>query len=76
MIVRRAEPNVHLRIGIEIVICEAEEAGFITEVLADALDERTEIQSHQIHFDADCGEILLYHRRHALASLVAGIGDE
>src|SRR5437588_4751161 len=46
------------------------------EILADAFDQRTEIETHQIHLDADVSEILLDHGRHTLAGLVAGVCND
>ena len=76
MILGGTEPYVHLAVGVEVGVHEAEEAGFVVEGAGDALDERRKIERDQIHLDADLRKILLDHGDHLLAGFVAGIGDD
>jgi hypothetical protein len=43
------------------------------ERLADALDQRTEIEGDNVQLDADGSEVLLYHGGHVLARLVSRV---
>ncbi len=76
MVIGGAQPYCHLGVGVEIVIDEAEEAGFVVEGAGDAFDEGREVEGDDIEANADGGEILLDHGGHALAILVAGVGND
>ena len=58
MIVGRAEPHIHLAVGIGIHIDLAEQARFIAERAADSLDQRGKIQRNNAEANSDLRQIL------------------
>src|SRR5437764_9469611 len=76
MVVARTEPHVHLVAWIKAVIVQPEQAGFVIKGARHAFDKRREIECHDADLDADSTQVLLNYRRHALARLIAGVGDD
>src|SRR5216684_1463993 len=76
MIFRGAEPHVHLAVGVEVSVHQAEQASFIVVGAGDAFDQGRKIEGDQIHLDADLRKILLNHGGHLLAGFIAGAGDD
>ena len=76
MIFRGAEPDVHLAVGVEIGVGEAEQTCFVVVGTGDALDQRREIESDDIYLDSDLRKILLNHGDHLLAGFIARAGDD
>src|SRR4029077_10915298 len=76
MVFGRAQPDIHLRIGIEICIHKTQQNRFIIEGLGHAFDEGREVKSDHVHANADLLQVILNEGSHTFAILVAGVGDD
>ena len=75
MVGRRAQPHVHLLVGIEIDVHQAQQARLVLRGLGDALDQRREIQLHDVQLDAQRRHVLLDHCGDPLARAIAAVRD-
>src|SRR5207302_5470187 len=75
VVFRRTQPDIHLLAGIKSNIHRAEQASLIIKRAGDAFDERREVESDNVELNANARKVLLNHGGHALAILVAGVGD-
>src|SRR5436305_14813738 len=67
VILGRTEPDIHFFIWIQADVGQPEKDGFVIESLRHPLDQRREIEGHNVHLDPDSLQVFLNHGRHPLA---------
>src|ERR1700733_5175434 len=76
VVLRGAQPHVHLLVRVQIHIRQAQQNRLIIEGLRHALDQRREVQCYDIDVDTDLLQIVLNQNGHALAIFVPGVRND
>lgn len=65
----RTEPYIHLTVRVNLKVCQAQKAGLIACGSRNPLDERLELNGHEIQPDSDFHQVLLQNRPRLSAGL-------
>ena len=76
MVLGRAQPDIHLFIGIQIHVGQSQHRRFVVKSLRDTFDQGREVECDQVHLHANLPQVLLNQNRHPFPILVPRIGDD